>query len=467
MSELPDGWTVAPLSTLATIVRGVTYSKSEASATGGSDRVALLRATNIGAGLDFNELYYVPRARVSDEQLLRRGDIVVATSSGSSTVVGKSAELRSEWNGTFGAFCSAIRPAHELAEGFVAHFITSPTVRRRWSGLARGSNINNLRLSHLADTEIPVPPVAEQHRIVTAIEEALSKLDAGEAGLRTVSQLLKRMREAVLAAAVTGRLVPQDPADTSATEFLANLGVAPCETGGVPDLPPTWAWGTLGSLADLVGGVTKDAKKQDDPAFVEVPYLRVANVQRGFLDLEQVSTIRVPPAKAAQLALVPGDVLFNEGGDRDKLGRGWIWEGQVPGCIHQNHVFRARLAEGIEPKLVSWWGNTFGKGWFEGHGRQTTNLASLSLTTLKTFPIPIAPPEEQRRIVAEVDRQLSFLVACERSVDAGVARSAGLRRSVLKSAFQGRLVPQDPSDEPASSLLARVGGPASARSRKQ
>jgi type I restriction enzyme S subunit len=264
------------------------------------------------------------------------------------------------------------------------------------------------------------------------------------------------MRDAVLSAAVTGRLVPQDPADTPATELLAGLGVKPINPDGVPGLPEGWAWAPLGSVADVVGGVTKDSKRQDDPSFVERPYLRVANVQRGHLDLEVVTTIRVAPEKAAKLELRPDDVLFNEGGDRDKLGRGWVWEGQIDRCIHQNHVFRARVPSGIEPKLVSIWGNTFGQGWFEGRGKQTTNLASINLGTLKSFPIPIGPPEEQQRILAELDRQLSDLRACERSVEAGLERSAALRRAVLKAAFAGQLVAQDPTDEPASVLLERI-----------
>jgi type I restriction enzyme S subunit len=189
---------------------------------------------------------------------------------------------------------------------------------------------------------------------------------------------------------------------------------------------------------------------------VEVPYLRVANVQRGYLDLRNVATIRVPSEKATALALRCGDVLFNEGGDRDKLGRGWIWSGEIDGCIHQNHVFRARLREGFEPRFVSWHGNTFGRTWFEANGRQTTNLASLNLTTLKAFPVPAPPLDEQRCIVARVEEQLSAIDALRAAIERAQKRSASLRRSVLERAFRGELVPQDPSDEPASVLLERI-----------
>jgi len=187
-----------------------------------------------------------------------------------------------------------------------------------------------------------------------------------------------------------------------------------------------------------------------------VPYLRVANVQRGYLDLREVTTIRVSPQKAAALKLEPGDVLFNEGGDRDKLGRGWVWSGEIENCIHQNHVFRARLNGDFDPRFVSWHGNTFGRTWFEQHGRQTTNLASLNLTTLKSFPVPLPPLEEQRRIVAEVEERLSKIDAMRTSISNAQRRSAALGPAILERAFRGELVPQDPADEPAEALLARI-----------
>lgn len=321
----------------------------------------------------------------------------------------------------------------------------------------KGGTQANISQTVLKAWPIPVAPLSEQERIVAAIEEAFSLLDAGEAGLHATRTRLKRMRDSVLAAAVTGQLVPQDPTDTAAEKLISELGIEPLDdVQELPPVPEVWRWATLGKVAEVVGGVTKDAKRQNDPGSVEVPYLRVANVQRGYLDLTTVTTIRVPRSKAEQLTLRPGDVLFNEGGDRDKLGRGWVWEGQVADCIHQNHVYRARLPAGLEPKLVSWWGNTFGRAWFEFHGKQTTNLASINLTTLKSFPVPIPPSEEQARIVTEVERQFSFIEAAERAVNTAQLRSAGLRRSVLKAAFEGRLVPQDAADEPASVLLARI-----------
>src|SRR5207244_3177487 len=100
------------------------------------------------------------------------------------------------------------------------------------------------------------------------------------------------------------------------------------------------------------------------------------------------------------LTLIPGDVLFTEGGDRGTLGRGWVWRGEIPECIHQNHIFRARLySSEMQPKFVSWYGNSLAQEYFKREGKQTTNLASINLTKLSALPIPIPPAAEQLRIV--------------------------------------------------------------------
>ena len=216
-------------------------------------------------------------------------------------------------------------------------------------------------------------------------------------------------------------------------------------------------WASLAQISDLKGGATKGRRYRPGELLTEVPYLRVANVQRGYLDLSEVKMIKVAQDVADQLELVPGDILFTEGGDRDKLGRGWVWKGEIDRCIHQNHVFRARLLlSEMHPEFVSWWGNSFGQAFFEQSGKQTTNLASINLSVLSGFPVPTPPLAEQRRIVSEVDRRLSVVQQAEAAVEANLTRAERLRQSILKQAFSGKLVPQDPNDEPASVLLEQI-----------
>jgi type I restriction enzyme, S subunit len=225
---------------------------------------------------------------------------------------------------------------------------------------------------------------------------------------------------------------------------------------GLPDIPSNWSWVRLDTLAAIQGGITKDSKRKYESAR-EVPYLRVANVQRGYLDLSEIKEIEVSESMIEQLLLKRGDVLFTEGGDRDKLGRGWIWNGEIAECIHQNHVFRARpYSAEIQGKLISWFGNTFGQSWFMRQGKQTTNLASINLTKLSAFPIPLPPKEEQSFIVGEVERRLSVVDKLEATVEVNLKQATAMRQSILRQAFSGQLVPQDPDDEPADLLLKRI-----------
>ena len=231
------------------------------------------------------------------------------------------------------------------------------------------------------------------------------------------------------------------------------------------ELPPGWVWARLEEIADLKGGIQKGKKREASDVLRTVPYLRVANVQRGYLDLTEVTDIGATETEIDQLRLKPGDVLFNEGGDRDKLGRGWVWNGEISECIHQNHVFRARiLGRCIIPRLLSWWGNTAGQRYFFDEGKQTTNLASLNMTKLGRLPVVIPPSAEQQRILDALDSHIPRLDAAVASLERVQRNLKRYRASVLQAAVEGRLVPTEAelakkegrSYEPASKLLERI-----------
>lgn len=354
----------------------------------------------------------------------------------------------------------ALAPRPGVLPKYVAHALRGASGRVLKECSKHGTTVASIETNALLDFEIPLVDLAEQRRIVAELEKQFSRLDEAVANLKRVKANLKHYEATVLVAAVEGRLVPTEAeiacregrSYETGSQLLGRVlqerrrswsgrgtyrdPEAP-EVGGLPPLPEGWAWARLEAVAALKGGITVD-KKRRDPTSRPVPYLRVANVQRGHLDLDEVKEIEAPETDIEELRLRPGDVLFNEGGDRDKLGRGWIWEGQIAECIHQNHVFRARpcLAD-VSGKLISWWGNTFGKDYFLREGKQTTNLASINMTKLSSFPVPVPPPAEQHRIVAEVDRRLSIVREVEAEVDANLKRAQGLRQAVLARAFSG------------------------------
>ncbi|RZD64465.1 hypothetical protein C0Q58_13595 [Streptomyces albidoflavus] len=249
-------------------------------------------------------------------------------------------------------------------------------------------------------------------------------------------------------------------------------GMEPTSESGLvgSGLPDGWAYATLDDLADVAGGVTKDSKKQFDEAYPEVPYLRVANVQREHLDLAQVATIRVSPENAARYRLCRGDVLMTEGGDRDKLGRGWVWEDQIPGCIHQNHVFRARIwDEAMIPVLLAWYVNSVARRWLEANAKQSVNLASISISTIKQMPVPVPPFAEQRRIFEVLKGRLARLDAIEANLRAALDALDRLDSAVLDSVATGALerVSTAPPIDHIVEAVAEVSGGIQKQARRR
>ena len=340
---------------------------------------------------------------------------------------------------------------------------------------------------YIEKSKIPLPPLPEQRAIVSKIEQLFSDLDNGIENFKKAQEQLKHYRQSVLKNACEGKLVPTEaelacaegrdyePANVLLARILKERRekwngrgkykepAAP-NTNGLSLLPEGWCWVRLDSLAALKGGITKDQNRKVADAR-KIPYLRVANVQRGYLDLSEIKKIEAKESVISELLLKPGDILFNEGGDRDKLGRGCIWNGELEECIYQNHIFRARIySSDSSNKIISWFGNTFGQRYFMKEGKQTTNLASINLTKLSAFPVPLSPLTEQCRIVSEVERRLSLCDKMEATIAESLKKAESLRQSILKKAFEGKLLNEKeleearnaPDWEPAEKLVERI-----------
>lgn len=163
-----------------------------------------------------------------------------------------------------------------------------------------------------------------------------------------------------------------------------------------------WAVKRVGEVADVGSGVTL-GKDVTGFKHVELPYLRVANVQDGHLNLSTIKTVKVRVDEVDRFRLEPGDVLMTEGGDLDKLGRGALWEGQIAECLHQNHIFRVRADRlQLDPRYFSLIiESDIAKRYFNRVAKRTTNLASTNKTQVRAFSFPLPPLKEQARI-AEV-----------------------------------------------------------------
>ena len=303
---------------------------------------------------------------------------------------------------------------------------------------------------------IPLPPLEEQSRIVVKVDELMAlcdKLEAQQKARRKIQNNLRQSALQTVASATSphelqttwarladnfGRLfyAPEDVDDIVAelkslavrgllaeasvtspdlsgiksdcsqlrgqyiTDGLMRrqklLGMAECET----TYPDHWALSAFDEVAVVIGGVTKGRDLRGKHVMV-CPYLAVANVQRGYFKLDHLKTIEIAADELAKYQVHEGDLLITEGGDWDKVGRTAIWRGDAKNCLHQNHVFKARVPS--EQILNEWveliFNSGVGRDYFAGASKQTTNLASINMTQLRSFPLPVPPVDEQKRIL--------------------------------------------------------------------
>jgi type I restriction enzyme S subunit len=197
----------------------------------------------------------------------------------------------------------------------------------------------------------------------------------------------------------------------------------------------------LADAADIAAGITL-GRKARDKELIEVPYLRVANVQDGHLLLDDLKTIAATRKEIEKWALKDGDLLLTEGGDLDKLGRGASWREQVPLCIHQNHIFRVRLPEDrYDPDYVSFQiGSPYGKAYFLAHAKKTTGIASINQRVLGAFPLVSPPIDEQRRIAARLRAQLAEVQTAQQAVRAQLLEVSRLADGIVMESVRNHRV---------------------------
>lgn len=349
--------------------------------------------------------------------------------------------------------------------------------------------MNNVSLTDVKNISVCIAPLNEQHRIVAKLEKLLAKVDKCKERLEKIPAILKRFRQSVLAAACSGELTRdwrRENLNVESSKSLLKqvlterniyyknrcneakeLGIKkpppfrsnniPIDTENYDVIPVKWHWERLVNIADIHGGVTKGRKLKASKTLY-LPYLRVANVQDGYLNLTEMKEIEVLPEDLVKYRLEDGDILFTEGGDRDKLGRGTVWKNNIKNCIHQNHIFRARLySSKLSSEYISLATKSHcSKEYFFNNASQTVNLASINMTTLGDLPLPIPPADEQREIVRRVEALFEVADRIKARYAKAKAHIDNLTQSILAKAFRGELVPQDPSDEPASEHLKRI-----------
>lgn len=401
---------------------------------------------------EFGELYPLVREWTTKPlKIAKRGDVLICVVG---ATVGK---LNLSIDCAIGRSVAAVRPRNGLNTKYL-YFMLMPFTLRLRSG-SRGSAQGVIGKAELSAIKIRVPSGDEQDRIVAKVDELMALCDRLEEQQQDRRRLQNALRQSTLQALASaesshelqeswqrleahfGRLVlePSDVDDVAAE--LKNLAVrgllAPASSDPVDleriksdssalraeymaaglmrrqklvgraesdvSYPEHWAVTAFDEVAVVIGGVTKGRNLRGKKTLV-CPYLSVANVQRGYFKLTGLKSIEIADDELTKYAVHEGDLLITEGGDWDKVGRTAIWRGGVQNCLHQNHVFKARVPS--DYLLTEWvelvFNSGVGRDYFAGASKQTTNLASINMTQLRGFPLPVPPLDEQRRILKKL-----------------------------------------------------------------
>lgn len=492
LSPLPATWEWTRLGEVASVIRNGISAKPDAEV-----GTPVLRISSVRPGrLEVNEVRYLSEDSPSlDQFAIQCGDVLFTRYNGTRELVGVAAVVPNVarrilhpdklikvrvpdnlYNSTFVALVANVGASREFLNGRI----------RTTAGQA-GISGGDLR-----ELPLPLPPRAEQNRIVAAIEQHLSDVDAGVAALERILANLKRYRASVLKAACEGRLVPAEaelarkegrtyePADVLLKRILKERRArweadqlakmkakgqeprdekwkAKYEEPKGPALnqqtpvPIGWSWVRIEQIATRVTvghvGSMKERYVSDG-----IPFLRSQNVRENRFDSEGLLFIpRDFHEELAKSQLMPDDVAVVRSG---AVGTACVIPDTVPVANCSDLVIIQRPLQ-IAPKYLAYVLNSVARRHVEA-GKVGIALTHFNTASVADLPVAIPPLPEQHRIVTEVDRLLSVADETEQVVRAQLKRAERLRQSILKRAFEGKLVPQDPNDEPASVLLERI-----------
>lgn len=418
--QLPRGWKWEKVSSVAELFRGINYTKDVASDSPFKDSLPILRGNNINGELNFDDLVYVPKTLIKKEQFVKKDDIIFAMSSGSKHLVGKSAVSKNDFNGSYGAFCALLRVNDDVNKKYISYIFKGNSYRKLISEIAKGTNINNLKREHILDFKLPLPPKPIQHAIVSKIEELFSELDKGIENLRIAQQQLKTFRQSVLKWAFEGRL----------TNEKVKEG----------ELPKGWKWMKSGDFFDFVTSGSRGwAKYYSDKGAI---FIRITNLDFDSMELDlkegKIQYVNPPlSSEGIRTKVQEGDFLFSITGYLGMLAIA----PKLDNAYVNQHVSLCRPKNNFNKKYLGYWiVSKSGGHHYLNKNQKGAVKAGLNLDDLKAFPVPICTIEEQNRVVQIIESRLSVTAKMEESIHKSMEQAEALKQSILKGAFEGKLM---------------------------
>ena len=438
--KLPENWCWTRIGMVSNFERGITFPAAAKEAAPTEDNIPCLRTANVQENLEIDDMIYVNRDFMKGNiaKLVRENDIIMS-SANSRELVGKSSLVTHiPFPMTFGGFVLNIR-AKEMSSKYLFYFLRHEFLAGKFIGeSSQTTNIANINTTTLGNYEIPLPPLPEQQRIVDRIESLFAKLDEAKEKAQAVVDSFETRKAAILHKAFTGELT---------AKWREEHGVG----------MESWKTRELAECFEIVSGIQKTPARspKDNP----VPYLTVANVYRGRIDLSDIRYFEVTSKEIEKLKLQDKDILIVEGnGSGNEIGRCAIWHNELPLCIHQNHIIRMRrkTADILPEYALHYLNSEAGKSIMRERSKTTAGLFNLSAGKIKTIPLPMASLDEQSEIIHLIDSLFEKEQWVKESAEAVLNQIDLMKKSILARAFRGELGTNDPSEESAVELLKQV-----------
>lgn len=354
-----------------------------------------------------------------------------------------------------------------VSNPLVCYYLNSFNYRDYISGTTR----YKLNQAPMRKIPLPLPPLSEQRRIVAKIEELFTRLDAGVEAMKKIQLQLKRYRQSVLKSAFEGRLTSEwreahkgelEPASVLLEKIKAgrkksgkHKELSPLDTADLPELPEGWVWTTMIELTEsMKNGIYKPPQFY---AEFGVACLRMYNIEDGSIVWKDIKRMKLTQDEIKEYELLEGDILVNRVNSRELVGKAAPIPSGLECCVYESKNIRLRVfAQYVASKYISHWLQLSGQKYFNRNAQQTVGMASINQQQLGAIPLPFCSLIEQQKIGEEIERCFSVADNIERTIEQSLKQAERLCQSILKRAFEGQLVPQDPSDEPAEKLLERI-----------
>ena len=391
IGEIPEGWEIRKVSYFYEVQLGKMLQPQKKSETDTEEKY--LCAANVGKNsLSLDTLKTMWFSQTEKHQFdLKEGDLLVVEGGDVASCAIIETPIR---NLFFQNALHRVRPLHNESVAFLRYWLMTAKSYGYIDLICNKATIAHFSKEKFIALPILVIPQDIQSKIVSFLDLECKQIDDLLSKSRSSIEEYKKLKQAVITQAVTKGVRGEREMKDSGVEWIG-------------EIPKEWRKTQLRHCATIKSGITRGTCYSKDTVLIERPYLRVANVQGGYVDLNDLATIQVTPDEDLKYRLHSGDVLMTEGGDRDKLGRGCVWHGEIEPCLHQNHVFAVQTNETVLlPEFLEYLtASNVGRSYFDVTAIKTTNLACTSSSKVLAFTIPLPPIEEQIEIVSYIKKR--------------------------------------------------------------